>query len=189
MPEFVPGVLTVPATYAGRAVAMHFNLDNLGMTQEQATRIGLANLRRLNDEVEHVQYDGAEIAALTGGMFTASRALVLDTVLRESLKVENPPFGCLVAMPARDLLLVHVLRDQTVGTALTMLVALATTLFQSRPGPVSPHVYYVTDNEWQQVTDHSTGEVRVQAVGSLCEAMQSLGVDAGRGQPSGREAW
>jgi hypothetical protein len=45
------------------------------------------------------------------------------------------------------------------------------------------------DNEWQQVTDHSTGEVRVQAAGSLCEAMQSLGVDAGSGQPSGREAW
>ena len=54
---------------------------------------------------------------LTGGMFTASRALVLDTVLRESLRVENPPFGCLVAMPARDMLLIHVVRDQTVVSA------------------------------------------------------------------------
>ncbi|WP_132188434.1 MULTISPECIES: hypothetical protein [Kribbella] len=53
MPEFVPGVLTVPATYTGRAVAMHFNIDNLGMTQEEATRIGLANLRRLSDEVPY----------------------------------------------------------------------------------------------------------------------------------------
>jgi hypothetical protein len=176
VPEFVPGVLTVPATYAGRAVAMHFDIDNLGVTREEANRMGLANLRRLQDKVEHLQYEGAEIAALTGSMFTASRALVLDTVLRESLRVENPPFGCLVAMPARDQLLVHVLRDQTVVTALDMLVAITTTMFNIKPGPVSPHVYYVTDHKWQQVTDHSTGSTGVQVVGQLADAMQRLGV-------------
>jgi hypothetical protein len=141
------------------------------------SRMGLANLRRLRDEVEHVRHNGAEVTALTGSMFTASRALVLDTVLRESLRVENPPFGCLVAMPARDMLLVHVVRDQTVVPALDMLVTLATTMFSSRPGPVSPHVYYVADNKWQQVTDHSTGEVRVDAAGAFSDAMRLLGVD------------
>ena len=129
--EFAPGVLTVPATYTGRAVAMHFDFDSLSVTRDEATRIGLANLRRLQDKVEHVQYNGAEVTSLTGSMFTASRALVLETVLRESMQVENPPFGCLVAMPARDMLLVHVLRDQTVVTALDMLVTLAPTLFSS----------------------------------------------------------
>jgi hypothetical protein len=177
VPEFVPGVLTAPATYTGRAVAMHFDIDSLGVTWDEATRLGMANLRRLHDEVEHVHYNGAEVTVLTGSMFTASRALVLDTVLRESMRVENPPFGCLVAMPARDLLLVHVLRDHTVVTALDMLLTLATTLFSSRPGAVSPHVYYVTDHEWHQVTDHSTGEVRVQTVAPLAEAMRHLGVD------------
>jgi len=176
VPEFVPGVLTAPATYAGRAVAMHFDVDSLGVPPEEITRMGLANLRRLRDEVEHVRHNGAEVTALTGSMLTASRALVLDTVLRESLRVENPPFGCLVAMPARDMLLVHVLRDQTAVTALGMLVTLATTLFSSRPGPVSPHVYYVNDNRWEQVTDHSTGEVRLETVGRLSEAMRLLGV-------------
>lgn len=177
MPEFAPGVLTVPATYTGRAVAMHFDIASLGVTREEATRMGLANLRSLRDNVEHLRHNGAEIAVLSGSMFTASRALVLDTVLRESLHVENPPFGCLVAMPARDMLLVHVLRDQTVVTALDILVTLATTMFASRPGPVSPHVYYVADHEWQQVTDHSTGTVRVQATGRLSDAMQRLDVD------------
>jgi hypothetical protein len=177
VPEFVPGVLTAPATYTGRAVAMHFDVDNLGVTWDEATRLGLANLRRLRDTVEHVHYSGAEVTSLTGSMFTASRALVLDTVLRESMQVENPPFGCLVAIPARDMLLVHVLRDRTVVTALDMLVTLATTMFSSRPGAVSPHVYYVTDHEWQQVTDHSTGEVRVLANGRLSDAMLRLGVD------------
>jgi hypothetical protein len=177
VPEFVPGVLTVPATYAGRAVAMHFDIDSLGVDREQATRMGLANLRRLRDKVEHLQYNGAGVTSLTGSMFTASRALVLDTVLRESLQVENPPFGCLVAMPVRDMLLVHVLRDHTMVTALDMLVTIATTMFSRNPGPVSPHVYYVADHEWHQVTDHSTGEVRVQAVDQLSDAMQRLGVD------------
>ena len=178
VPEFVPGVLTAPASYAGRAVAMHFDIDSLGVPWEEAARIGLANLRRLKDEVEHVVLQGAEIAMITGGMFTASRALVLDTVLRESLRVENPRFGCLVAMPARDMLLVHVLRDQTVVNAVDVLVRLTTCFFADSPGPVSPHVYYVTGNEWQQVTDYSTGAVHLQTAGRLSEALQRLDTDA-----------
>jgi hypothetical protein len=176
-PEFMPGVLTVPATYTGRAVAMHFNLDRLGVTREEATRLGLSNLRRLKDTVERVRYDGAEVAALTGSMFTASRALVLDAVLRESLRIENPTYGCLVAMPARDMLLVHVLRDPTAHTALTMLRALSPSLFASRPGPVSPHVYYYTaDRTWHQVTNN-TGEI--QDITQLAEAMTYLGAPLG----------
>jgi hypothetical protein len=177
VPEFVPGVLTVPATYTGRAVAMHFDINSLGVTREEATSMGLANLRRLRDKVEQVQYNRTDITLLTGSMFTASRALVLDSVLRESLQVENPPLGCLVAMPARDMLLVHVLRDQTVVSALDMMSKIATATFLSRPGPVSPHVYYATDHEWHQVTDPSTGEIRVLAGSPLADAMQSLGAE------------
>jgi hypothetical protein len=183
VPEFVPGVLTAPASYAGRAVAMHFDIDGLGVPWEEAVRIGLANLRRLKDEVEYVRGQDAEVAMLTGGMFTASRALVLDTVLRESLRVENPPFGCLVAMPARDMLLVHVLRDQTVVSAFDMLVRIATCFFADSPGPVSPHVYYVTGTEWQQVTDYSTGAVRLQTTGRFSEALHRLD-DANTLRPS-----
>lgn len=177
VPEFVPGVLTAPATYIGRSVAMHFDIDSLGVPWEEAARMGLANLRRLEDDVQHVRHDSAEIAMLTGSMFTASRALVLDTVLRESLRVENPRFGCLVALPARDMLLVHVLTDQTVVHAFDMLVRLATCFFADSPGPVSPHVYYVMDDEWQQVTDYTTGAVGLQTTGGLSEALHRLGVD------------
>jgi hypothetical protein len=123
-----------------------------------------------------VYFDGAELTLLTGSMFTASRALVFDTVLRESLQVENPPFGGLVAMPTRDVLLVHVLRDQTMLKALQQLITIATTMFGTRPGPVSPHVYHVTDHEWHQVTDYSTGEFRFHAIGQLEDAAQRLGV-------------
>jgi len=177
VPEFVPGVVTAPATRTGRAVAMHFDIDSLGVPWEEITRMGLANLRRLKDDVELVRDpggDGAEVAMLTGGMFTASRALVLDTVLRESLRVEDPPFGCLVAMPARDMLLIHVMRDQTVINAFGMLLNLANCFYADSPGPVSPHVYYVTGNEWQQVTDYSTGKAQLQAGGRFSDALRRL---------------
>jgi hypothetical protein len=178
VPEFVPGVLTAPATYAGRAVAMHFDIDSLGVPWAELSRMGLANLRRLQDQVELVREpgdNGAEVAMLTGGMFTASRALVLDTVLRESLRVENPPFGCLVGMPARDMLLIHVLRDQTVPNAFCMLARLASCFFADSPGPLSPHVYYVAENEWQQVTDYSTGIAQLRGGGRFSEALRRLG--------------
>ena len=41
VPEFVPGVLTAPATYAGTAVAMHFDIDSLGVPWAKLTRMGL----------------------------------------------------------------------------------------------------------------------------------------------------
>jgi hypothetical protein len=173
-PEFMPGILTVPATYMGRAVAMHFDIDSLGVSRAEATRLGLANLRSLRDEVDTVSFDGAEIALLSGSMFTASRALVFDTVLRESLQVENPPFGCLVAMPARDQLYVHVIRDRTMLNALHMLVTTAIDQFNSRPGALSPHVYYIADQQWHQVTDYSTGEFHLNAVSQLEAAAQHL---------------
>ncbi|WP_133786906.1 hypothetical protein [Kribbella sp. VKM Ac-2571] len=183
VPEFVPGVVTAPATYSGRAVAMHFDVDSLGVPWEEITRMGLANLRHLKDNVELVEEpgeNGAQVAMLTGGMFTASRALVLDTVLRESLRVENPPFGCLVAMPARDMLLLHVVRDRTVIPAFGMLTELANCFFADSPGPVSPHVYYVIGNEWEQVTDYSTGTARLHSGGRFSEALRRLD-----GEPSG----
>ncbi|MEU8227353.1 hypothetical protein [Kribbella sp. NPDC048915] len=176
-PRFVPGVVTVPALQTGRAVTMYFDVDRLGLSTDEARRIGLANLRRLNDEqVEIVRFSRAEFTILRGGMFTASRALVLDTVLREVLRVERPAHGCLVAMPSRNELAVHVLRDPTVLDAFAGMAAYAVELFNTRPGAVSPHVYYVSGTEWHQVTDYSDGTFRVHDSPQLLEAMEQLGV-------------
>ncbi|GAA1594052.1 MULTISPECIES: hypothetical protein [Kribbella] len=174
-PEFVPGLVTVPALYAGRAVAMYFDVDRLGVSLPEATRIGLANLRRLHDEVETLKLGGAEFSVLTGGMFTASRALVFDTVLRDSLHIDDPSSGCLVAVPSRDKMLVHVLQDATAVEALAMLAAYAAKLFNISPGAVSPHVYYVIGDSWYQVTDYSRGEFHLHDVAPLVDALDELG--------------
>ncbi|MDX6281285.1 MAG: hypothetical protein QOH03_2356, partial [Kribbellaceae bacterium] len=88
----------------------------------------------------------------SGSNFAASRALVLDTVLRESLHVENPPYGVLAAMPVRDLLLVHVITDLSVLRALGMMLNLAGRSHATDPGPLSPWVYLVGPTGWQPAT-------------------------------------
>jgi hypothetical protein len=151
-PEFLPGLLAVPATQENGMVAMHLDPADFGMSWPEAQRIGLANLRRLTDAVEYAEYDGVRVAVLSGSSFAASRALVLDTVLRESLHVENPPYGVLVALPVRHLLLVHVIRDLSVITALSMMLHLTGHAHDEEPGPLSPWVYLVDAQGWHPAT-------------------------------------
>jgi hypothetical protein len=151
-PEFLPGLLAVPATQENGMVAMHLDPADFGMSWPEAQRIGLANLRRLTDTVEYAEYDGVRVAVLSGSSFAASRALVLDTVLRESLHVENPPYGVLVALPVRHLLLVHVVRDLSVITALSMMLHLTGHAHDEEPGPLSPWVYLVDAQGWHPAT-------------------------------------
>jgi hypothetical protein len=175
LPEFVPGVVTVPSTYADGAAAMYFDPEQLGLSGAEATEAGLANLRALTDDVDHVRHEDAEVAAVSGSMFTASRALVLDTVLRESLHVENPAYGVLAAMPNRDLLLVHVIEGDSIVPAMNLMATIATQYYAENPGPVTPHVYYVADGSWQQATTHADGYVRVDIRGRMLETVRRLG--------------
>jgi len=148
-PEFVPGLLSVPSTYTDGTITMYFDPSDLGMTWTEAEQAGLRNLRGLTDTVEYAEHDGTIVAVLSGSVFTASRALVLDTVLRESLHVENPPYGVLAAMPVRGLLLVHVITSLRVIPALGMMLNLAGRAHATEPGPLSPGVFLVTgDGHW-----------------------------------------
>jgi hypothetical protein len=155
-PDFLPGLLSVPATAHDGVVTMYLDPSDFGLTWADAERIGLDNLRRLTDDVEYVDHDDIRIAFVTGTSFAASRALVLDTVLRESLHIENPPYGVLAALPARDLLLIHVIRDLTVIPALGLMLNLAARVHTHNPGPLTPDVHLVsTTLEWHPATTTS----------------------------------
>ncbi|WP_328333571.1 hypothetical protein OHA70_16910 [Kribbella sp. NBC_00382] len=152
-PEFVPGLLSVPATSSDGAITMYFDPESdLGLTWPEAESYGLRNLRAMTDSVSYAAYDGTHVAMISGSIFAASRALVLDTVLRESLHVENPRYGVLVAMPVRDLLLVHVITSLSAIPALGMMLNLAGRSHATDPGPLSPWVYLVTSDGWQLAT-------------------------------------
>lgn len=156
-PEFVPGLLAVPATRADGVVSMHLQPESFGLSWAQATELGLANLRSLADNVDYAEYGGARVAVLSGSSFTASRALVLETVLRETLDVERPEHGVLVAMPVRDLLLVHVIADDSVVAALCLMLSAAARSYAEEPGPLDPWVYLVTEDGWHRATEQVHG--------------------------------
>jgi hypothetical protein len=182
VPEFVPGLLAVPATYQDGVVAMHLRPEDFGMTWTEAREHGLVNLRRLTDKLEYAEHDGARVALLSGTTFTASRALVLDAVLRESLHIENPKYGVLVAMPVRDLLLVHVITDESVIPALSMMLTLTDRSYSHEPGPLSPWVYLVTEDGWHAATNQADDQFQIRLSARMIALAHQIGL---RGPSSG----
>ncbi|TDO34655.1 hypothetical protein EV643_12614 [Kribbella sp. VKM Ac-2527] len=140
-PEFLPSLLAVPCTYDDNIATLHCDPSDYGMTPAEAHQAGLANLCRLTDTVEYVENDGAQLAVLSDSPFAASRALVLDTVLRETLHIEDPPHGVLVALPVRSVLLIHVITDLSVLPALASLLAITLRTHTELPGPLTPWIY------------------------------------------------
>ncbi|WP_433015372.1 hypothetical protein [Kribbella sp. CA-294648] len=157
-PEFVPGLLSVPSANTDGTITMYFDpMSNLGLTWAEAESHGLRNLRSMTDSVAYAEYDGTQVALISGSSYAASRALVLDTVLRESLHVENPQYGVLAAMPVRHLLLLHVITDLSAIPALGMMLNLTGRSYDTEPGPLSPWIYLVTREGWQPAT-RTTGD-------------------------------
>jgi hypothetical protein len=154
-PDFLPGLVSVPATVEDGIVTMYLEPSDLGLTWSQAERFGLSNLRALTDDVAYVGPDELRIALITGTSFAASRALVLDTVLRESLHVEHAPHGVLAALPARDLLLVHVIQDLSLIPALGLILNLSARSHAHDPGPLNPDVFIVTPTPGRDTTTDS----------------------------------
>ncbi|MEV6282974.1 hypothetical protein [Kribbella sp. NPDC051770] len=170
MPEFLPGLLAVPATHTDGVVTLHLDPNDFGMTREDALDTALTNLRHHPDHVEHFTHEGATITALSGSTFAASRALVLDTVLRETLHTENPPHGVLVALPARSLLLIHVIDDLAILPALAVMLGLSLRTHTTQPGPLTPWIHHVTAAGWSPATTQPDDLRSVH----LTPALQSL---------------
>lgn len=167
-PDFLPGLLSVPSTAVDGIVTMFLEPADLGLTWSDAERFGMANLRRLEDHVESVDHDDLRVTFVTGSAFAASRALVLDTVLRDSLHVEHAPYGVLAAVPARDTLLLHVIEDLSVIPALGLLLNVAARCHARDPGPLSPDVYLVTPGfSWHPATTVSLGHAPLRLSGEL----------------------
>jgi hypothetical protein len=152
-PDFLPGLVSVASTEDDGVVTMYLRPTDLGLTWSEAERYGLANLRRLKDQVEFVDDDDLRFAVVTSNGYAASRALVLDTVLHDTLHLETAPYGMLAAVPARDTLLLHVIEDLTVIPALGVLLNLAARSYARDPGPLSPEIYLVTPEQtWHPAT-------------------------------------
>jgi len=156
--EALPGVLELLALDLPDSVAT-FNDEQVGKHGLDRLRTaGLANLRREEAE-ERATYDGVEI--LIGSMYMASTALVLREVVLRTTGEAHLPNGVLVAVPFRHQLLYHVPRDGGVVDALNAMAGNAAAAYDTEVGPISPHIYWWRDGEFQQIT-HRDGEGRVE---------------------------
>jgi hypothetical protein len=178
LPEFLPGLVAVPATSNNGTFTLHFDPSTFGLTWTEAHRIALANLNRFTDNVTHVDHDGVQLAVLSDTTWAASRALVLDTVLRDSLQLENPEYGVLVALPARHLLLIHVIRDLAVLPALGAMLHLTHDAYEAAPGPLTRSIYLVDQSGWHPATtsppDHPLRHHLSPHLQTLAQTLESL---------------
>jgi hypothetical protein len=83
--------------------------------------------------------------------FTASRVLTLDRLVDLLSTEPDMPHGVLAAVPNRNEVALHIIRDDSALSALIGLVTYAKDHFTSAPGQLSPDVFWVGPDHFQQV--------------------------------------
>ena len=139
---------------------------------------GRANLRALLEsdqlDAEKVRPDagGAFTVVMGDSFFTASLSLLLnDTTWRFGNEIDDGR-GVLVAVPNRHLLGYRVIDGPDAAAGLNHLFGLAIRSYGEAPGPLSPHVFWVRDGEWTQVTSFDEeGRPCVDVSQELAEAL------------------
>ncbi|MGQ9902983.1 MAG: hypothetical protein ACUVRU_01345, partial [Anaerolineae bacterium] len=132
--------LDLPTTVrtVSRAEAEVWRLD-----PEDLLDIGRRNLRaagRLTETALSLE-QGARLKALGGDpYYAASHALFLDDYLPDNL-----PHGALVAIPRRDIVLLHEIRDMSMVEVMNAMLQLIIPMYHDGPGSLSPYMYWRRD--------------------------------------------
>lgn len=95
---------------------------------------------------EEFGWPNARFTAIRGGKWTSTRALDVGRYLR-------PPamYGALVAVPARDEVLVHQITDETMGPAAVAMLQHSIESFQRSPLPVGCDLFFWHDGELARI--------------------------------------
>lgn len=122
---------------------------------EDLRRAGLANLRAL--PVEHIRRlhapDGGGFTVVHGeSIYTSARALVMPDLIARAGGPADLSNGVLVGMASRYQVAVHPIRDATVLSSLQHMAKFTALGYQDTPGPLSPHVFWWHDGQWEQLT-------------------------------------
>lgn len=110
--------------------------------------------------------------------FVAARALVLRQLLATALGVEAPDHGCLVAVPNRHLLAVHLLRGPGVVAAVRAMGTIAAGASGAAPGAITDEVFYLPQHGPGQsvLRREPDGTMTVLVEGSFAETFRRLGI-------------
>jgi hypothetical protein len=129
---------------------------------------------------EHVEVEpGATFRCLLGdSVYTASRLLTMDDVLRRTTGTVEAPHGVLVCVPNRHQLGFHVLRDRSVLTVLPAMAQFAVDGHRAGVGPVSPYLFWYRAGALVQISRHDLdGHLQIDLDGELGEALDRLSAE------------
>lgn len=162
--------------------------DTVSILRDQdVRRVGAEPLRAaalenlLADPVEsHQVIQGAGSASIHvvegESVFTASKLLVLDDLLRRTVGERELPHGVLVSVPIRHLVAFHPIEDFRALGAVEALARLTASLFGDSPGGVSPSLYWWKDSELTQLsTLTDRGELEIQIGDEFTAVLEELG--------------
>lgn len=127
---------------------------------------------------------GASFNRVLGeSVFTASRLLTLNDVLRRTHGEVHAPHGVLACVPTRHQLAFHVLNDATVLPVLPAMAKFALAGFDDGVGPVSPHLYWHHNGQLQPLSRlDEDGSLRIEVDGRFAAVLEQLtGDDEGEG--------
>ncbi len=153
-PEAAPSFTYVRPVATGLVEALALDLPDAVrlLDDKDVAGIGLDALRtagRANLVDEPATYEaahtpgGGQVHILSGdSLFIASKALVLDEVVRAVTGRELPDDGALFTVPSRSFLVFHPLADHHVQGAVNDLAAFGLGAYQDNPGPLSPRLYW-----------------------------------------------
>lgn len=125
-----------------------------------------------------VRRDGTTFGVVLGeSVYTASRLLTMDDVLRRTVRSVDAPYGVLVCAPFRHQLAFHVIRDPSVIPAIESMAVFAASGFGDGVGPVSPFLFWSHQGRLQQLS-HSThdGGLRIEVDHEFAEVLTRVGV-------------
>jgi hypothetical protein len=122
--------------------------------------------------------DGGWFGVVVGdSVYTASRLLTLDDVLRRTVGSIEAPYGVLACVPFRHQLAFHVIRDAGVLPMIESMAVFAASGFSDGIGPVSPFLYWSHGGRLTQLSyPAEDGGLRIDVDEEFAEVLDRLGV-------------
>lgn len=142
--------------------------------------VGRANLWHMmrTEKREHQvvgRGDGGHFDVLIGdSVYTASMCMFLPELLSFVAQTDVGR-GILVAMPFRHQVAFRVVDGPEAALALQNLFGFAMAGYDDGAGPLSPHVFWVRDGQWEQITSRDDDGPRIIVDANLAEALGMTG--------------
>jgi hypothetical protein len=122
-----------------------------------------------------VEPDASFSCVLGDSVYTASRLLTMDDVLRRTTGRAEAPHGVLACVPNRHQLAFHVLTDAAVLAVLPTMARFALDGYSDGVGPVSPYLYWHRNGSLCQLSQlDEDGDLRLELADGFDEVLQRL---------------